>query len=232
LESIDVILGVPTVVAWPVAIGSKAVECQNGDIIAWKLGTHSKTIDLSFKTYLTKLPTIANESLSIGEFWSVDAGGWQCLLSSVFYCDNSGYRGWHIWTGVPSGRVGRISADILNTLETNRWYTMRMTADLNTGTYKMYMDGTELASITDVEVPSNVYVNFFRVGGIAYGDRNLTTYYDDVTVSLLTTIIPEPESVAPEYNWVSLQVLGLVMIVGSGYVMWPKKKSEELVIGG
>jgi hypothetical protein len=223
LNSVNSIWATPTVVAWPVADGTKAVECQNGDFVGWYLGTPSKTIDITFKIYLTKLPTIANETLGIGEIWSIDTGVWQGILSAVLYCDNSDYRGWYLWTGIPSDRVGWVSDDVVYALETNRWYTIRMTANLNSGTYKMYMDGTELASITDVEVPVNVYVNFFQVGVGAYGDRNLITYYDDVAVSLLTNTITEPK---PEYNWAPLQVFGLVMIVSGGYVLWPKKKRD------
>ena len=85
----------------------------------------------------------------------------------------------------PAVVAGFVSGDVVYALETYRWYTIRMTADLNTGTYKMYMDGSELASITDIVVPANVNVDFFRLGAASRGDSVFITYYDDVTVSFL-----------------------------------------------
>lgn len=224
LSSVNSIYGTPTVVAWPVANGSKAIECQNGDYIRWDLAKPSKTIDLTFEIYWTKLPTITNESLTVGEIWGSDAKRWTDIFSTSLYCDSNGYRGWSIWTSTPSGRGSFVSGDVVYTLETNRWYTIRMTADLNTGTYKMYMDGTELTSIADIVVPADVYVDFFQLGAGAQGDSIFITYYDDVSVSFLTSTSPEPN---PEYNYFPLQVIGLVMIVGGGYVLWPQKKRES-----
>jgi hypothetical protein len=191
LNSISSIYGTPTVVTSPFASGSKAVECQNGDYVRWDLATPSKTIDLTFKIYWIKFPTIANESLDVGEILGLDTGTWQDILSVTHYCDPYGYRGWSLWTGIPSGRGSFVSSDVVYGLETNRWYSIRMTADLNTGTYELYMDGIELASITDVIIPADVYVDFFRLGAGAKGDSIFITYYDDVTVSFLG---PSPPS--------------------------------------
>jgi len=185
LSSVDSISGNPIVVAWPVASGGKAIECQNGDYIRWNLAAPSKTLDMTFKTYWTKFPTIANESLSVGEIYGSDKGMWQDIFISTLYCNPNGYRGWSLWTGIPNGRITYVSGDVVYGLETNRWYTIRMTADLNAGTYKLYLDGTELASITDVNVPSNVNVGFFRLGAGSRGDSVFTTYYDDITASFL-----------------------------------------------
>jgi len=302
LSSIDSVYGTPMVVTSPVAGGVKAIECQNGDYVRWNLLTPSKTIDLSFKTYWTKFPTIANESLVVGEIFGLDQGKWQDIFIATLYCNPNGYRGWSLWTGIPSGHISFVSGDVVYALETNRWYTIRMTADLNTGPYKLYMDGNELASITDVIVPADVYVGFFRLGPGLQGDSVFTTYYDDVTVSFLspsppanqwsvritstlggstnpvgttnvnyskslivnaeqaagyvfnkwtfdgtdystnstlilpaqsvgtqhtlhatfTSINPEPN---PNNNSLLLQVIGLGMIVGGGYVLWSRKKT-------
>jgi hypothetical protein len=177
-----------------------------------------------------------------------------------------------------------------------------MTADLNTGTYKMYMDGVELASITDIVVPEEVYVDFFRLGAGAKGNTVFITYYDDVTVSILdpspapqqwsvritcssggstnpngrinlsdgesltvhatqatgyafskwildgvdystnsTVTVPAQSAGTPhtlhatftstqpnpEYNWLPLQLIGLGMVAGGGYVLWSLKKRES-----
>jgi hypothetical protein len=185
LNSISSIDGTPTVVTSPFASGRKAIECQNGDYVRWDLATPSKTIDLTFKIYWTKFPTIANESLFVGEIFGSDTGMWQDIFSTSLYCNPQGYRGWSLWTGIPDGRVSFVSSDVVYALETKRWYTIRMTADLNKGTHEVYMDGTELASITDVLVPADVYVDFFRLGAGAQGDSIFITYYDDVTASFL-----------------------------------------------
>lgn len=296
--------GAPTVVTSPSASGSKAVECQNGDYISWDLATPSKTLDLTFKIYWTKFPTIANESLILVHIFGLDGRTWQDILSMKFYCSSDGHRGWSLWTGIPSSHGGYVSGGIVRSLETDRWYTIRMTADLNTGTYKMYMGGTELASINDVEVPEDVYIDFFRLGAGAMGNNNsnFTNYYDDVAVSLLnpspspkqwalritsssggstnpygvtnvndgqsltiiatkatgyvfnkwildgadfstnSTVTLPAQSIGtqhtlhatftsqeppPKYNWLPLQVMGLGMAIGGGYILWPRKKQEQ-----
>jgi hypothetical protein len=224
LNSVGSIYGNPTVVSSPVANGSKAVECQNGDYVRWDIAKPSKTIELTFKVYWTKFPTIANESLAVGAIEGSHSGRWLDVFHSTLYCDAKGYRGWSLWTGIPSGRSSFVSSNVVYALETNRWYIIRMTADLNTGTYKLYMDGTELASITDVIVPENVNVNFFLLGPGTQGDSVFITYFDDVAVSFLKSESPEPIS---RFNWIPLQVLGFGMIVGGGYVLWPKKKRES-----
>ena len=76
LNSVDSVYGTPIPVVSPAASEGKAIECQNGDYIRWNLLPPSKTIDLSFKTYWTKFPTIANESLVVGEiFGSISESG-------------------------------------------------------------------------------------------------------------------------------------------------------------
>jgi hypothetical protein len=299
LSSVNSIHGNPMVVTSPVASGSKAIECKNGDYLRWNLATPSKTIDLTFKTYWTKFPTIADESLRVGEIL-----GQQDIVIATLYCDQNGYRRWSLSTDIPSGRIGIVSSDVVYALETNRWYTIRMTANLNTGTYKMYMDGTELASIMDVVVPADVYVDFFKLGAESQGNSVFITYYDDVSVSFLgpspppnqwsvsimsssggstslvgatnvndnksltvnatqaagyvfskwtldgtdystnSTVTLPPQlagtthtlhatftSASPEFNreyiWFPLQVIGLGMILGGGYVLWPRKKRES-----
>jgi uncharacterized repeat protein (TIGR02543 family) len=194
LSSVDSVNGNPTMVASPVASGGKAIECKNGDYVRWNLATPSKTIDLSFKTYWTKFPTIANESLAIGEIFGLNQGNWQDIFIATFYCDQNGYRGLSLWTAIPNGSISFASGEVVYALEINRWYTIRMTADLNTGTYRLYMDGTEVASITDVTVPADVYIDFFRLGVGSRGNSVFTTYYDDVAVSFLG---PSP----PENQW-------------------------------
>jgi hypothetical protein len=304
LSSVDSIQGTPKVVASPVANGRKSIECQNGDYVRWDLMTPSKTIDMTFKTYWTKFPMSPNESLLIGEILWSDDGIWQDIFSATLYCDSNAYRGWSLWTDIPTGHISFVSGDVVNALETNRWYTIRMTADLNTGTYKLYMDGTELASITDIVVPADVYVDFFRLGAGSRGDSIFITYYDDVAVSFLgpsppqnqwsvritsssggsttpdgTTNVNNGESVTvnaiqaagyvfskwvldgtdystnstvtiqdqlagtphtlyamfartnPEFNlegyWLPLQLIGLGMIVGGGYILWSHRNRNR-----
>lgn len=190
LNSVGSTYGTPMAVASPSASGEKAVECQSGDYILWNFATPSKTIDLTFKTYWTQLPTIANESLAIGQISGSNEGTWQDILSTTLYCDQNGYRGWNLWTGIPTGRTASVSGDFVSAIETNYWHIIRITADLNSGTYRLYMDGTELALITNVEVPANVHIDFFRLGTGAKGDSGFVTYYDDVAVSLLVQTPP------------------------------------------
>jgi hypothetical protein len=189
LASFSEMSGSPEKVTSPVASGNEAIECQNREYIYWNLATPSKTIDLTFKIYWTKLPTVANESLFFGQILGLDKETWQDILSANLYCDQKGYRGWNLWTDIPKGRGDFVSGDVVYGLETNHWYSIRMTADLNTGTYKLYMDENELASITDATVPANVYIDFFRLGAGVKGQSIFTTYYDDITVSLLA---PQP----------------------------------------
>jgi hypothetical protein len=189
LTRVSLIFGNPTAVSSPVANGKRAVECHNGDHLLWNLATPSRTMDLTFKVYWTKLPTVANESLNIAAIFGSEQGMWQSILTTTLYCDSKGYRGWTLWTDIPKGRGAFVSGSTVYALETNRWYTIRMTADLNTGTYRLHMDRTELAAITNATAPAEVEIDFFRVGVNAKGNSNFTTYYDDVTVS---TLVPQP----------------------------------------
>jgi hypothetical protein len=194
LSSVDSTHGNPIVVTSPAASGEKAVECQTGDYVSWDLATPSKTLDLAFRVFWTKLPTVANESLSFGQIFGLDSGKWLDILTASFYCTPDGYRGGNLWTDVPSGRGGFVAGDVVYALETDRWYAVRMTVDLNMGTYRLFMDGNEVALISDVEVPEKVYVDFFRLGVGAKGYSNFTTYFDDVAVSFLD---PAP----PSHQW-------------------------------
>ncbi len=304
LNSIDSITGTPTVVNSLFASGNKAIECQNGDYLRWNLAIPSKTLDLTFKIYWTKLPKIANESLIVGEIWGLDAEMWQDLFSTTLYCDLNGYKGWSLWTGIPNGQGSFISSDVVASLETNRWYSIRLTADLNIGTYEIYMNGALLASITDLLVPADVYIDFFRLGAGVRGDDIFIIYYDDVTVSFLGPSPPHQQwsvritsssggSTYPygtinlndnenltvtasqtngyafsmwtlngieystnskvtipvqligsrhklyatftntnpeltlELNWLLFQLIGLIMIVSGGYVLWSQEKQKE-----
>jgi hypothetical protein len=305
LNSVHSTHGNPIVVTSPSASGKKAVECQNGDYVSWDLMTPSKTLDLTFRVFWTKLPTIANESLSFVQIFGLDSGKWQDISTASFYCTPDGYRGGNLWTDVPSGRGGFVAGDVVDALETDRWYAVRMTVDLNMGTYRLYIDGNELASISDVKVPEKVNIDFFMLGANAKGDGNFITYFDDVAVSLLDPTPPSnqwslrvtsssggsaepigtvnlnngenltvnatpiegyvlgkwtfdgadygtgstvtvsaqpagtqhtlhatfigavPES-HPEYKWVPLQLIGLIMIGSGGYLLWSKSKSREI----
>ncbi len=218
------VTGSPVIVASPVASGKKAVECRNGDYVRWDLATSIKKMDLTFNVSWMKLPILANESFAFGEIYGVDNSRWQDILVTSFYCDFTGYRGWNIWTGIPSGRGGFVSSDIVYSLETDRWYNVRMTADLYNGTYKLYLDGMEIASISDVIVPEDVYIDFFRLGVSARGDNIFIVYYDDVTVSLLG--ISEQSESTLEYRWLPIQVVGMGLIGVGGYV-WRLDKKER-----
>ncbi len=190
LSSVHLTYGNPTVVASPLASGKKAIECQNGDYLRLDLAAPSKTIDLTFKIYWTKFPTIANESPNFGQILGLDSETWQDILSANLFCDPNCYRGRNLWTGIPRGRGDSVSGDVVYALETNRWYAIRITADLKAGIYKLYMDGTEFASVTDVVVPKEVYVDFFRLGAGAKGNSVFITYFDNVAVSLLNPAPP------------------------------------------
>jgi hypothetical protein len=185
LNSVSSISGNPLVIASPFASGRKVIECQNGDYVRWNLATPSKTMDLTFKIYWTRFPNIVNETLSVGEIWGLDTETWQGIFVTTILCNRYGDRGWNIGTEVPTSYYSPVSSDVVYALEANRWYTIRMTADLNTGTYRLYMDTIELASITDTVIPDDVYIDFFRLGAGARGTSDFITYYDDVTVSLL-----------------------------------------------
>ena len=225
LGSVHNVHGSPTIVGSPVANGSKAVECQGWDSVGWELAKPSKTMDLAFKIYWTKLPTAANESFVVGEIYGEGESGWQDIFTTSLYCDQNGYRGWTLWTGIPSGRGAFVSGDVVYALETSHWYTVRLTADLDSGVYRVYMDGNELAAITDVAVPADIYIDFFRLGGAARGSKVFTNYYDNVIVSLLGAAPaseqrPDPN---PGYNWIPVQVTGVAMIGVGGYLLGSHK---------
>ena len=190
-SSVSSTSGNPVIVEYPSASESKVVECQNGDYVRWYLATPSKTIDLTFKVRWTKFPTIANETLGFGQIWGLDEEDWQHLFTTTLFCNQYSTRGWFIRAGFPTSLYGSVSSEIVYALETNRWYSIRITADLNTGTYRLYMDRNELASIKDAIVADDVYIDFFRLGAGAIGNSIFTAHYDDVTVALLD---PSPSS--------------------------------------
>ncbi len=309
LDSVDSITGNPKVVTSLFVSGNMAVECKNGDYLRWNLAIPSKTLDLTFKVYWTRLPIFANQSFIIGEIWGLDKEMWQDIFSTTLYCDLNGYKGWSLWSGVPSGRSSFIWSNVVETLEINRWYTIRITADLNIGTYEIHMNGDLLASISGIFVPEDVYVDFFRLGAGVRGEDIFTIYYDDVSVSLLgpmpspqqwsvrvgaslggstypngtinvnndqtltvtatktigyvfsmwtldgveystnstvtipvqsigsrhklyatfTSINPQPTL---ELNWFLFQLLGLSLVVSSGYVLWSQAKQKVNNING
>jgi len=194
LNSVSSVQGNPMVVTSPSASESKAIGCQNQDYVRWNLGTPSRTLDFGFKIFWTKLPKEAKESLIVGEIWGEDySGSWQDIFSTNLFCDRSGYRLWCLWTGVPTGHDRCISSDIVSGLETNRWYSIRMTADLKKGTYRVYMDGVLLASLTDIVVPDDVYIDFIRLGGGVRGEADFITYFDDVFISFLGPMPPDQQ---------------------------------------
>ena len=185
LNSVSETSGTPSVVTFPSTSGKKAIECQNGDYVRWNFATPSKTIDLTFKVYWTKFPSMANETLSVGEIWGLEGNTWQCIFATTILCNRYGNRGWNIGTEIPASCYSSVSSEVVDALETNRWYTIRITADLNAGTYRLYMDTIELVSIADIVIPDNVYIDFFRLGGGKRGSSAFVTYYDEVAVSLL-----------------------------------------------
>jgi hypothetical protein len=73
-----------------------------------------------------------------------------------------------------------------------------MTADLNAGTYRLYMDGVLLASLTDILVPPEVYIDFFRLGANVRRGGEFIIYYDDVGASNLDS--------SPNVNQWSLRI--------------------------
>ncbi len=224
-NGVGTVSGFPVIVESPVTSGSKAVVCRNGDYIRWDLSTPVKSMDLAFNVSWGKLPTVNNESFAFGEIFGVDYSGWQDILVTSFYCDQTGYRGWNVWTGIPVGRGGFVSSNVVYSLETDQWYTIRMTTDLNNGTHKLYMDGNELAAIKDVVIPEDIYIDFFRLGVTARGDSLFVVYFDDVTVSLLGN--SEQTESTPQYGWLPVQVVGIGLIGFGGYLWWLQKKDRQ-----
>jgi len=191
LKSVSKTSGTPLVFSSPIDSRQKAVECQNGDFIIWDLESPEKTVDLTFNVYWKELPTLANETLSIAQIWALDDETWLDIFITTLYCDLYGNRGWNFWTRIPDSYSISVSSDIVYALETDRWYTIRMTADLNTGNYKLYLDTIEIASITaNKVVPDDIYIDFFRLGVDARGNTTFVNYYDDVMVSLLDSSPP------------------------------------------
>lgn len=224
-NGVGTVSGSPVIVESPVASGGKAIECRNWDHIQWDLATPVRSMDLAFNISWTKLPTINNESLAFVKIVGEDYSGWQDILVTNFYCDQNGYRGWMLWTGIPSGRGGFVSGNVVYSLETSRWYSIRMTTDLNVGTHKLYMDGVELASISDVDVPEDVYIDFFRLGVTTTGGSGYVVYFDDVTVSLLGN--SEQTESTPQYGWLPVQVVGIGLIGFGGYLWCYRKRISK-----
>jgi len=174
-------------------------------------------LDLSFNISWTKLP-ILNESFAFSEIFGIDDFGWQDVLVTSLNSDSTGYRVWNIWTGIPEDRGGFVSSEVVYSLETERWYNIRMTADLENGSYKLYLNGKLLASITDVIVPEDVYIDFFRLGITPRGKTIFTNYYDDIIVSLLGAH-GQKESTQGS-NWLLIQFSGISLIGVGGYLLW------------
>lgn len=217
LISVGKVSGSPVVVTGLAATGKKAVECQNWDYVRWDLEKPTKTLDLSFNVSWAKLP-ILNESFAFCDIFGIADSVWQDILVTSLHSDSTGYRVWNIWTGIPEDRGGFVSSEVVYSLETNRWYNIRMTADLENGAYKIYMNGSLLASITDVMVPEDVYIDFFRLGITPRGETFFTNYYDDITVSLLGA--HGQKELTQEYYWLHVQVLGIGLVVVGGYLWW------------
>lgn len=219
------VTGYPDIVDFPVASGNKSIECQNGDFVRWDLTTPARTLDLRFNVSWKKLPTAADESLTFAGIYGVDQSGWQDISVTNLYCDQNDYRGWILWSGVPSSRSGFVSSDVVYNLQTDRWYNIRIRVDLNNGTYKLFMNEAELASITNVVVPQDVYVDFFRLGFSTQRDTGFIIYYDDVTVSLLSA--GEASELSSGYKWLPVNATGMGLIAVGGYLWWSQKKHKQ-----
>ena len=87
------------------------------------------------------------------------------------------------------------------------------------------MDGVELASITNVVIPHDVYVDFLRLGFDSQGETPFVIYYDDVTVSLLSAT--EPSELSSGYKWLPVHAAGIVLIGVGGYLWWSQKKEKQ-----
>jgi hypothetical protein len=219
------VTGYPALVDFPVASGNKSIECQNGDYVRWDLTTPARTMDLRFNVSWKQLPIVANETLTFAGIYGLDKSGWQDISVTNLYCDQNEYRGWILWSGVPSGRGGFVSSDVVNDLQTDQWYSIRIIVDLDNGTYKLFMNKTELASITNVVVPQNIYIDFFRLGFSTHSDSGFVIYYDDVTVSLLRA--DEPSELSSGYKWLPVHATGIGLIAVGGYLWWSQKKEKQ-----
>ena len=219
------ITGSPDLVDFPVASGKKSIECQSGDYVRWDLTTPARTLDLRFNVYWKQLPISANESFTFAGIYGLDHSGWQDISITRLYCDQNGYRGWILWSGIPSAHGDFVPSDVVYYLQANRWYNISIKVDLDKGFYKLYMDGVELASITNVVIPHDVYVDFLRLGFDSQGETPFVIYYDDVTVSLLSAT--EPSELSSGYKWLPVHAAGIVLIGVGGYLWWSQKKEKQ-----
>jgi hypothetical protein len=219
------VTGSPDIVDFPVASGRKSIECKNGDYVRWDLTTPARTLDLRFNVSWKQLPIAANESFAFAEIYGIDQSGWQDIAVTSLYCDQTGYRGWNLWSGIPSGRGGFVSSDVVYFLQTDRWYNIRISVDLDKGSRKLYMNEVELASIANVVVPQDVYIDFFRLGVTTQRDTAFVIYYDDVTVSLLNA--NEPSELSSGYKWLPVHATGIGLIGVGGYLWWSQKKEKQ-----
>jgi hypothetical protein len=220
------VTGSPAIVDFPVASGEKSIECQKGDYVRWDLTTPTRTLDLEFNISWKQLPIATNESFTFAEIYGVDQTGWQDIAVTSLYCDQTGYRGWNLWSGIPSGRGGFVSSDVVYNLQTYRWYNIRISVDLDKGIRKLYMNEVELASITNVAVPRDIYIDFFRLGVTTQRDNSFVIYYDDVAVSLLNA--NETSELSSDYKWLPVHATGIGLIVVGGYLWWSQKKEKQI----
>ena len=86
------------------------------------------------------------------------------------------------------------------------------------------MNEVELASITDVVVSQDVYIDFFILGVSTQGNTAFVIYYDDVTVSLLDA--NGPSELSSGYKWLPVHATGIGLIGVGGYV-WRLQKKEK-----
>ena len=219
------VTGSPDLVDFPVASGKKSIECQSGDYVRWDLTTPARTLDLRFNVYWKQLPISANESLTFAGIYGLDHSGWQDISITRLYCDQNGYRGWILWSGIPSSHGDFVPSDIVYYLQANRWHNISIKVDLDKGFYKLYMNDVELASITNVVVPHDVYIDFLRLGFTSQGNTTFVIYYDDVTVSLLRTA--ETSELSSGYKWLPVHATGIGLIGVGGYLWLSQKKEKQ-----
>jgi hypothetical protein len=219
------VTGSPEIVDFPISSGKKSIECKNGDFVRWDLTTPARTLDLRFNVYWKELPIAANESLTFAGIYGVDYSGWQDISVTDLYCDQNKHRGWILWSGVPSSRGGFVSSDVVYNLQTDRWYNIRIRVDMDKGTYKLFMNEAEIASITNVVIPQDVHIDFFRLGFYTQSDRAFVIYYDDVAVSLLRA--NESSELSSSYKWFPVHAIGIGLIGVGGYLWWSQKKEKQ-----
>jgi hypothetical protein len=165
--------------------GSNSLLCSaSGQYVTVNLASSVSSIDVSFwvlfenspaetHTYLFTLANSANPSDTI-------------LYFGVTYANI------RLTIGDDNSPIGSASAYLPSALENNVWYNMRIVAVLGqSGSYKLYFNNVETISVsgdTGATALDTINIGEYNTG------VNHNIYFDDVTISLISSPIPSPSS--------------------------------------